>query len=37
MLLEVVVDKKVPVLPMVPAGKALDEFLVYDPEEDKKR
>ena len=29
-LLEVVVDKKVPVLPMVPAGKALHEFLVYD-------
>jgi acetolactate synthase-1/2/3 large subunit len=28
--LEVVVDKKVPVLPMVPAGKALHEFLVYD-------
>lgn len=30
-LLEVVVDKKVPVLPMVPAGKALHEFLVYTP------
>lgn len=29
-LLEVVTDKKVPVLPMVPAGKALHEFLVYD-------
>ena len=29
-LLEVVVDRKVPVLPMVPAGKALHEFLVYD-------
>ena len=29
-LLEVVVDKKVPVLPMVPGGKALHEFLVYD-------
>ena len=29
-LLEVVVDKKVPVLPMVPAGRALHEFLVYD-------
>lgn len=28
--LEVVTDKKVPVLPMVPAGKALHEFLVYD-------
>ena len=29
-LLEVVTDKKVPVLPMVPSGKALHEFLVYD-------
>lgn len=29
-LLEVIVDKKVPVLPMVPAGRALHEFLVYD-------
>ena len=29
-LLEVVTDKKVPVLPMVPAGAALHEFLVYD-------
>lgn len=29
-LLEVIVEKKVPVLPMVPAGKALDEFIVYD-------
>lgn len=29
-LLEVVTDKKVPVLPMVPAGSALHEFLVYD-------
>lgn len=29
-LLEVVTDKKVSVLPMVPAGKALHEFLVYD-------
>ena len=29
-LLEVLTDKKVPVLPMVPAGKALHEFLVYD-------
>ena len=28
--LEVVTDKKVPVLPMVPAGNALHEFLVYD-------
>jgi acetolactate synthase-1/2/3 large subunit len=29
-LLEVVTDKKVPVLPMVPAGSALHEFLVFD-------
>lgn len=29
-LLEVLVDKKVPVLPMVEAGKALHEFKVYD-------
>ncbi|KAI9892402.1 MAG: Acetolactate synthase, mitochondrial [Vezdaea aestivalis] len=28
--LEVVTDQKVPVLPMVPAGKALHEFMVYD-------
>jgi len=28
--LEVVTDKKVPVLPMVPAGSALHEFLFYD-------
>jgi acetolactate synthase-1/2/3 large subunit len=28
--LEVVTDRKVPVLPMVPAGAALHEFLVYD-------
>ncbi|ODV59756.1 acetolactate synthase catalytic subunit [Ascoidea rubescens DSM 1968] len=31
-LLEVEVESKVPVLPMVPAGKGLDEFLTYDPE-----
>lgn len=36
-LLEVVVDKKVPVLPMVPAGKALHEFLIYDADKDKER
>ncbi|POR38949.1 Acetolactate synthase [Tolypocladium paradoxum] len=36
-LLEVVTDKKVPVLPMVPAGSALHEFLVFDEEQDKKR
>ena len=29
-LLEVIVDQKVPVLPMVPAGRGLHEFLVYD-------
>ncbi|KAL8686220.1 MAG: hypothetical protein Q9218_007259 [Villophora microphyllina] len=29
-LLEVVTDKKVPVLPMVPGGKGLHEFLIYD-------
>lgn len=29
-LLEVFTDKKVPVLPMVPGGSALHEFLVYD-------
>lgn len=28
--LEVITDKKVPVLPMVPAGSALHEFLVWD-------
>ncbi|ODV88843.1 hypothetical protein CANCADRAFT_32297 [Tortispora caseinolytica NRRL Y-17796] len=38
-LMEVVVDQKVPVLPMVPAGKALHEFLVYDQatEEERRR
>ncbi|KAI1323323.1 thiamine diphosphate-binding protein [Xylariaceae sp. FL0255] len=36
-LLEVMTDKKVPVLPMVPAGSALHEFLVWDGEKDKKR
>lgn len=29
-LLEIVTDKKVPVLPMVPAGAGLHEFIVYD-------
>ena len=29
-LLEMVTDKKVPVLPMVPGGSGLHEFLVYD-------
>ncbi|KAK5632622.1 hypothetical protein RRF57_008336 [Xylaria bambusicola] len=36
-LLEVITDKKVPVLPMVPAGAGLHEFLVYDREKDKAR
>lgn len=36
-LLEVVTDRKVPVLPMVPAGCGLHEFLVWDSEKDKKR
>ena len=36
-LLEVVTDRKVPVLPMVPAGKALHEFLVYDEAKEKER
>jgi len=36
-LLEVVVDQKVPVLPMVPAGSALHEFLVYDEAKEKER
>ncbi|KAL9129537.1 MAG: hypothetical protein Q9217_002024 [Psora testacea] len=36
-LLEVVTDKKVPVLPMVPGGKALHEFLVYDEAKEKQR
>ncbi|KAF4333262.1 acetolactate synthase [Fusarium beomiforme] len=36
-LLEVITDKKVPVLPMVPAGAGLHEFLVYDKEKDKAR
>ncbi|KAM3075992.1 Acetolactate synthase, mitochondrial [Clarireedia jacksonii] len=36
-LLEVVTDKKVPVLPMVPGGSALHEFLVYDEAKDKER
>ncbi|CAM1507444.1 Fc.00g070850.m01.CDS01 [Cosmosporella sp. VM-42] len=35
--LEVMTDKKVPVLPMVPAGSGLHEFLVFDGEKDKKR
>ncbi|KAK0304903.1 Acetolactate synthase, mitochondrial [Friedmanniomyces endolithicus] len=35
--LEVVVDQKVPVLPMVPGGSALHEFLVYDVKKEKER
>ncbi|KAK3324119.1 thiamine diphosphate-binding protein [Cercophora scortea] len=36
-LLEVITDKKVPVLPMVPGGSGLDEFIFWDGEKDKKR
>ncbi|KAG5296819.1 acetolactate synthase [Histoplasma ohiense] len=36
-LLEVTTDKKVPVLPMVPTGKGLHEFLVYDEAKEKER
>lgn len=36
-LLEVVIDQKVPVLPMVPASKSLHDFLVYDEEREKFR
>ena len=36
-LLEVIIDKKVPVLPMVPGGNALHEFLVYDDVKEKER
>ncbi|ORY60210.1 acetolactate synthase [Pseudomassariella vexata] len=36
-LLEVITDKKVPVLPMVPTGSGLHEFLVWDGVKDKKR
>ncbi|KAL1848206.1 Acetolactate synthase, mitochondrial [Paecilomyces lecythidis] len=36
-LLEIVTDRKVPVLPMVPAGSALHEFLVYDEAKEQKR
>jgi acetolactate synthase-1/2/3 large subunit len=35
--LEIMTDKKVPVLPMVPGGSALHEFLVYDGEKDLER
>ncbi|CCE64079.1 hypothetical protein TPHA_0G02440 [Tetrapisispora phaffii CBS 4417] len=36
-LLEVVVEKKVSVLPMVPAGKGLDEFIEFDSEVEKEQ
>ncbi|KAK3318258.1 thiamine diphosphate-binding protein [Apodospora peruviana] len=36
-LLEVVTDKKVPVLPMVPTGSGLHEFIAWDSDKDKKR
>lgn len=36
-LLEVVTDKKVPVLPMVPGGCGLHEFIVFDPDQEKTR
>ncbi|KAG7808601.1 hypothetical protein KL921_003683 [Ogataea angusta] len=36
-LMEVVVEKKVSVLPMVPGGCALDEFIVFDPEVEAQR
>ncbi|KAF7549637.1 hypothetical protein G7Z17_g6248 [Cylindrodendrum hubeiense] len=36
-LLEVMTERKVPVLPMVPAGAALHEFLTWDQEKDTKR
>ncbi|KAJ5750018.1 Acetolactate synthase [Penicillium manginii] len=36
-LLEVITDRKVPVLPMVPAGHGLHEFLVYDEAKEKDR
>lgn len=35
--LEVMTDKKVPVLPMVPGGNALHDFLVYDETKEKAR
>ncbi|KAG2733015.1 hypothetical protein G9P44_004005 [Scheffersomyces stipitis] len=36
-LLEVIVEKKVPVLPMVPAGSALDDFILWDAETEKQQ
>ncbi|KAI5950562.1 ILV2 [Candida margitis] len=36
-LLEVMVEKKVPVLPMVPGGNALDDFILWDSETEKQQ
>lgn len=36
-LLEVIVEPKVPVLPMVPAGKGLDEFINFDPKVEEEQ
>lgn len=36
-LLEVEVEPKVPVLPMVPGGKGLDEFINFDPKVEKEQ
>ncbi|KAJ5095475.1 hypothetical protein NUU61_004831 [Penicillium alfredii] len=36
-LLEVITDRKVPVLPMVPTGLGLHEFLVYDEAKEQER
>ncbi|KAB5572505.1 thiamine diphosphate-binding protein [Coniochaeta sp. 2T2.1] len=36
-LLEVMTDKKVPVLPMVPGGNALDDMITWDSAKDKAR
>ncbi|PRT54937.1 Acetolactate synthase catalytic subunit, mitochondrial [Wickerhamiella sorbophila] len=36
-ILDVVVDSKVPVLPLVPGGKGLDECIVYDEQVEKER
>lgn len=36
-LLEVIVEPKVPVLPMVPGGKALDEFIYFDPKVEEEQ
>ncbi|EPS38752.1 hypothetical protein H072_7500 [Dactylellina haptotyla CBS 200.50] len=36
-LMEVITDKKIPVLPMVPGGKALHECLIYDAAKEHER